>query len=500
VGLPVQIVIFGASGDLAMGKLLPALANIVREKKGGDFVVVGAGRRAKTDTAFRAEVETALGTGAAGLAARLYYQQADASDAKSMLGLARRLQELAQNKPTNRLFYFSIKPELFGPTVAQLGAASLVQMDPGQVEPWRRVVIEKPFGHDFASALELSQELGSALREEQIYRIDHYLGKETVQNILGLRFHNAIFEPLWNREHVEFVQITVAEDIGVQAGRADYYDTTGALRDVVQNHMLQLLALVAMEAPSSLHADVVRTQKVSVLEALHLPTPAEVRDSTVRARYRAGTVDGKQFPAYVDEEGVPAGSTAETYAAVRVGLDTWRWGGVPFLLRHGKRLPKRFTDIQIHFKKSPLALFNRPDGVSEPEFRRLLRSGELTRLGPNVLCIAIQPRERISLSFGVKQPGQTMLMSPAKLEFDYASQFGTQSMPAYERLLLEAMAGDATLFLRADEISASWRYADAVRAGWTNPEAPPLLEYAAGTWGPACEQLFRNCEGQWSRG
>jgi glucose-6-phosphate 1-dehydrogenase len=499
--VPTQIVIFGASGDLAKTKLLPALASLAARRD--DFSVVGVARKPKSNEAFRDETAQALGKnddGSKQLLPRLFYQAADASDAESMRGLGQRLDQLAGGKPINRLFYLAIKPELFGPTVLQLGAVGLVQMAPGEVEPWRRVVIEKPFGHDLQSAFKLNHELDVMLREDQIYRIDHYLGKETVQNLMGLRFHNAIFEPLWNREHVEFMQITVAEDVGMAHGRADYYDQSGALRDVVQNHMLQLLALVAMEPPSSLDPDSVRTQKVSVLEALVAPSAREVAEDVVRARYIGGRVGDRDVPAYLQEDGVRPGSTTETFVGMRATLDTWRWSGVPFLLRHGKRLAKRYTEISVHFRRPPLALFNRPEGMPEDEFRQKLRIGELTRMRPNVLAIGIQPRERIALTFGVKKPGTTMVMSQAKLEFDYANQFGTGSMPAYERLLIDALAGDQTLFLRADEITASWKYCDAVRAGWQSPAAPPLLDYVAGSWGPECQHLFRGCEGAWSRG
>jgi glucose-6-phosphate 1-dehydrogenase len=374
-------------------------------------------------------------------------------------------------------------------------------MREGEETAWRRVVIEKPFGHDLASARRLNEDLHDYLREDQVYRIDHYLGKETVQNLLGFRFHNAIFEPLWNRHHVELVQITVAEKIGVEHGRGGYYDGTGALRDMVQNHMLQIVALIGMEAPSSLDAEAVRSEKVELLRGLHCPDPQDVSQNSVRARYQAGTSDGKPVVGYLEEEGVSSDSETETFVALRAEIDNWRWAGVPFLLRHGKRLPKKFTEVKVQFRSAPIQLFNRPEDMSPSEFRRRLRDGSLCHLRPNVLTLSIQPREAIALSFGVKQPGGAMVMAPATLAFDYREHFQSKPAEAYERLLLDALLGDQTLFLRADEIEASWRYADEVLNAWRRPDAPPLLEYPAGSWGPAeAEALLQGCEGGWSKG
>jgi len=293
----------------------------------------------------------------------------------------------------------------------------------------------------------------------------------------------------------------VAEDLGMESGRGGYYDGTGALRDMLQNHMLQVLALITMEPPASLEPETVRAEKVEVLKALHVPTKRDVHESAVRAQYVAGRIGDKDVPGYLQEEGVAKGSTTETFVALRAELDTWRWAGVPFLLRHGKRMPKKFTEVQVQFRTPPLALFNHPEGMPDDEFRRALKDGTLCQIRPNVLTISIQPREAITLSFGVKQPGNQMVMSPAKLSFDYKDAFGGATAPAYERLLLDALMGDSTLFLRGDEIEASWRFADAVVAQWKGEDPPPMLTYPAGTWGPGdTDALFRGCEGGWSRG
>jgi len=504
-----QIVIFGASGDLTARMLVPALASLAsQDRSEAGFSVLGVARRPKSDDAFRAELRAAmpppLREAFDALAPRVGYQAADVANPGHLEELRRRVDALPGGSESGRLFYLALKPDLFGSTVDGLCRAGLLGRrcagGSGDAEAsWRRVVVEKPFGRDLASARRLNAELHEHLDEEQIYRIDHYLGKETVQNLLGFRFHNAIFEPLWNRHHVELVQITVAENIGVGSERAGYYDTTGAVRDMLQNHMLQILALIAMEPPASLAPEAIRDQKVAVLRGLHCADHAEVARNSVRARYVAGTSAGEPVPGYLEEGGVPADSSTETYVAVRAEIDTWRWGGVPFLLRHGKRLPKKTSEVRIHFRTAPLQLFNRPAGMSQVEFRRRLKDGSLCQSRPNVLTLSIQPREAIALSFGVKQPGGAMVMTPAELAFDYSERFGTSTAPAYERLLLDALRGDPTLFLRSDEIEASWRYADEVRSAWDN-ERVPLREYEAGTWGPLeADELFYGCEGGWSR-
>ncbi|MBK7742391.1 MAG: glucose-6-phosphate dehydrogenase [Betaproteobacteria bacterium] len=498
----VQILIFGGRGDLARRKLVPAIASLARRPQGGaQLQVVGIGRSGMSDDAFRAWLRGFPQQGHAeafdAIAPQVHYRSADVQDLASLRKLRAEVDALAGGAEVARLCYLALEPRLFASAVTLLSESGIVHRHRSEDRGYRRVIIEKPFGHDLASAHALNEAVQRVLNEHQVLRIDHYLGKETVQNLLGFRFHNAIFEPVWNRHHVELVQITVAETLGVEEGRAAYYDGTGALRDVLQNHMLQVLALVAMEPPASLDAEALRNQKVEVLRALRLPDPEEIARSSVRARYGPGAAQR----GYLDEVGVAEDSTTETYVALRAEINNWRWRGVPFLLRHGKRLPKRFTEVQVQFRMPPLQLFNRPPDMSDAEFDRALHNGALCLIRPNVLTIGIQPRETIGLSFGVKQPGPEMIMAPAALAFDYRERFDDAPPDAYERLLQDAIAGDATLFLRSDEIEASWRYCDAVRTAWSEHGAVPLHEYPAGTWGPAAaDELFRGCEGGWTRG
>ncbi len=498
---PWQVIIVGASGDLTRRKLIPALSRLAAKgKPQAGFSVLGVSRRAKTDEQFRAEMAEAmpddLREGFDALAPRLFYEPADTQKPEDLQRVKARLAAMPGGAEAGKVFYLALKPSLFAPAVEQLASVALLPGHPKR----RRVVIEKPFGHDLGSAQHLNEALHRILREEQLYRIDHYLGKETVQNLLGFRFHNAIFEPLWNRHHVELIQVTVAEHLGVEHGRAAYYDTTGAVRDMLQNHMLQVLALATMEPPSSLDPEEVRDQKVALLKSLRTPHAEDIAQQSVRARYAAGAVRGEDVIGYLDEEGVPDGSTTETYVALRAQIDSWRWSGVPILLRHGKRLPKKMTEVKVQFRTPPLQLFNQPAGMSQGEYQRKLRDGDLCQIRPNVLTLSIQPREAISLSFGVKAPGGDMVMTPAQLSFDYKDHFGQGGADAYERLLLDAMIGDPTLFLRADEIEASWRFADDVLGMWQTHDVP-ITTYPAGSWGPSeADALFEGCEGGWSIG
>ena len=491
--VPVQVVIFGASGDLTAKKLVPALAGLARRGEPPEgFELIGVARRHLSDAQFREELRAAQPEGLDAFdafAPRIHYCSGDVRSPGDLQRLGASLDALPGGAASGRLFYLSLMPDLFGPAVSGLAQAGLLE----QSGPWRRVVLEKPFGHDLASARALNQSLQGFLREEQIYRIDHYLGKETVQNLFAFRFNNTIFEPVWNRRHVELVQITVAESGGVEPGRAGYYDHSGAMSDVLQNHMLQILALVAMEPPASLDPEEVRGQKVSVMRSLRFQDGV---GQCVRARYRAGVVDGKPVEGYL--EGVPPDSATETFVAIRAGIENWRWSEVPFLLRHGKRMRQRFTEVKVQFRVPPITL---ADHIMGGEAAPVLPDGTVCTLRPNVLTLSIQPREALSLSFSVKSPGGGMVMVPARLDFDYHDRFGSATTPAYERLLLDAILGDPTLFLRADEVEAAWRFTDAVRATWSGPGAPPLLEYDPGGWGPEeADGLFHGCEGGWSRG
>jgi glucose-6-phosphate 1-dehydrogenase len=479
------VVIFGATGDLTHRKLVPALYNLALDGELPPGVkIIGFARREKTDAEFRTGLEElnrkVSRTGHddavwSSIAPNIHYHQSEFTDADGYARLAATLDAIDRDRggKGNRLFYIASAPEFFDDILTQLKDAGLNEAKEGC---WARVIVEKPFGTDLATAQHLNHVVNQTFKEKDTYRIDHYLGKETAQNIMVLRFANSLFEPNWNSRYIDHIQITCAENLGMEGGRGGYYDTAGALRDMVQNHLLQVLALVAMEPPNSMDANAVRSEKVKVLDALNRMTPEQVARDVVRAQY-AG---------YHQEKGVPPASETETYVAIRATLHNWRWNGVPILLRTGKRLEARFTQVVLRFRTPPVDLLGGPlpDGTCA--------------LRPNALTLLIQPREGIRLGFLVKQPGTGVVMRPAELGFDYAD-LGAHTVPAYQRLLLDAIKGNATLFIRGDETEAAWRFVDAIRDGWQHPEAPPPARYAPRSHGPEeADGLFRGCEGIWS--
>jgi glucose-6-phosphate 1-dehydrogenase len=482
---PFTLVLFGGTGDLAGRKLLPALANLLENQYLPDeFAIVGNGRREKSDDAFRDEVREALAEfhkhgspdAVNHFLGHVFYQRGDVTSQEGMGALVERLRRLEkeQGLPGNRLFYLATDPEFFRPIIHGLAGTELIRRE--QEQPWERVVIEKPFGHDLASALALDHDLLRYLRPDQIYRIDHYLGKETVQNLLAFRFGNAIFEPLFNRVNVDQVQITVAETVGMEGRRGAFYDHAGALRDVVQNHMLQLLALVAMDPPATLKSGDISDAKLKVLRNLVRYRPTDVDRFVVRGQYTSGTMGGKTVRGYREEEGVDQASTTESYVALRATVESWRWAGVPFFLRTGKRLPKRTTEIALQFKLPPLQLFRTVE--CDGDFC------DLREAQPGVLVFRIQPDEGISLSFSAKRPGMQLDLHPVRFDFDYGNSFKTELPEAYERLLLDALRGDATLFMRSDELEAAWEFVQPILDSWQAAKVSQLPTYEAGTWGP----------------
>ena len=473
---PCLMVIFGASGDLTRRKLLPALYNLRRAGLLSEqFAVLGTARTAMADEEFRELAGGELKNCDGGhprqddvdwLAGRMHYLALDASDSNAYRQLAERSVALDRQYQTggNTLFYLATLPQLFGRIVKDLHGAGLTS----ESSSWRRVVVEKPFGRDVESARVLNRELLGVLSERQIYRIDHYLGKETVQNILAFRFGNGVFEPIWNRRYVDHVQITASEKDGV-GDRGGYYDTAGALRDMVPNHLFQLITLTAMEPPVSFHADAVRDEQTKILRAVQPFTSNDVHGRTVRGQYGRGTIGGAEAPAYRAEPKVPADSATETFVALELYIDSWRWAGVPFYLRTGKRLARRQTEITIQFKRPPFQLF---------------RDTPVEELRPNELVMHIQPNEGISLGFHGKIPGPQLRLGDVHMRFDYTDYFGCSSNTGYERLLYDCMMGDATLFQRADMVEAAWAVVQPVIEEWRNSPTHDLPGYAAGSWGP----------------
>jgi len=480
------ILIFGASGDLTARKLVPALFQLFRQGYLTNSPIIGVARRDKDDEQFRDDLkQTVLSSPNEQTLAEwqrfekiLHYKRVDLSNQSDYEGLADATAELEKQHGcpdgNSRVVYLATAPSLFDDAVLGLHHSGLIPST--EHRDRLRVVVEKPFGHDLTSAEALNQTLTRWLHEDQIYRIDHYLGKETVQNILLFRFGNTIFEPLLNRNHVDNVQITVAEQIGMEGGRGAFYDTAGAMRDVLQNHLLQLLCLVAMEPPALFQAQQIRDEKMKVLQAIRPGANGSVNQWAVRGQYVAGLVDRQPAVGYREEDRVPADSNRETYVALKVGIDNWRWEGVPFFLRTGKRLPKRVTEVVIQFKQPPLNLFSTVECNGD--------LCDLVESQPNQLVLRIQPRESIFLRFSTKRPGMQYHIEPVVMDFDYEDHFPAELPGAYERLLLDVMRGDSTLFTRSDELLAAWKFVSPILAAWERSSSSPDL-YPAGTWGPA---------------
>jgi glucose-6-phosphate 1-dehydrogenase len=481
---PCVLVIFGAAGDLTRRLLMPALYNLRRGKLlPDDFAIIGIARADKSDEDFRHDFDASMRDFAEGgengaewkwLRERIFYLKGDLKDTATYRALGERLAQINQN---NVLFYLATPPSVFAPVIAHLGAAKLLQES---ADGWRRVIIEKPFGTDLRSARELNRKILCVMSEKQIFRIDHYLGKETVQNIMVFRFGNGIFEPLWNRNHVDHVEITVAETVGVET-RGKFYDATGALRDMVPNHLFQLLELTAMEPPTCFAADAVRSEKAKVLDAVHSFGTRDAKCNVVRGQYTAGAVSGKAVKAYRQSCDVAPDSKTETYVALKLMMDNWRWAGVPFYLRTGKALGTRRSEIVIRFKQAPFALF---------------RDTPIDRLTPNDLVLHIQPEEGVTLNIGAKKPGPKVMMGGVELRFDYKDYFEAAPSTGYETLIYDCMTGDTTLFKRAEEIEAGWRIVQPLIDQWSDGKADALAPYAAGSHGPAEADELLACDGR----
>ena len=490
---PAVMVIFGASGDLTKRKLIPALYNLAAEGLLTDeLAVVGLARREMSHEQFRQKLTDdikvfATNTVDAGLwekfVKRLYYLRADLTEPRTYERLRNLLAEVDRNHGTrgNYFYYLATAPKFFATVTEQLGGAGLIDQEENC---WRRVIVEKPFGHDLQSARFLNRDIRKVLDEEQIYRIDHYLGKETVQNILVFRFSNGIFEPVWNRRYIDHIQITVSESVGIEQ-RGGYFELSGALRDMVPNHMFQLLSLTAMEPPISFEADAVRDEQAKVLRAIQPIRPEDVLSRTVRGQYGEGKVDGEMLSSYRDEALVAEDSRTETFVALKLFVDNWRWAHVPFYLRTGKRLPKRATEIVIQFRRAPFILF---------------RQTGIEKLGRNRLVLRLQPNEGISLSFGAKIPGPVVRLGEVNMDFHYADYFGAKSSTGYERLLYDCMLGDATLFQRADMVEAGWEVVEPILDVWKALPPRNFPNYAAGSWGPKeADDLIQADGHEWTK-
>ena len=482
---PGVLVVFGASGDLTSRKLLPALERLSRRRLlDPNFAVVGVARTRLDDQGFR-DVMTAsvpdAGPGWADVVKHSRYLSGDYDDPDTFVRLRAELDDMDEElgRPGNRTYYLATIPAMFDHVAGGLGAVGLNRPPPEGAAV--RLVIEKPFGRDLASARALDTALHGTFEEGQIYRIDHYLGKETVQNVLALRFANLIFEPLWNRRYVDHVQITVAESLGVEK-RGGFYERAGALRDIVQNHVMQVLSLTLMEPPGSIDAQGIRDEKVKALRSVVVPTPDQVLTDVVRAQYDSGWSEGVAVPAYRQEPGVDPRSTTETYVAMKLLVDNWRWAGVPFYIRTGKRLPKRLTEVALQFQNVPHLAFN---------------AAESRELRPNALVMRIQPDEGVALRFGAKVPGQAFKVRDVLMDMSYGASFLEEPPDAYERLLLDAMVGDPTLFIRSDEVDQAWQIVQPILTTWEEGQTP-LAGYAAGTWGPRqADQLIERDGRQW---
>jgi glucose-6-phosphate 1-dehydrogenase len=499
------MVIFGATGDLTKRKLFPALYQLhVENLLAPEFAVLAVGRETTlNDESFRQKMREALGESDevknvdekdwAAFSQRIFFVGGDATDAAAYEGIKTKLDEIEATCKTterNRFFYLAVPPSVFEPIVRLLSTSGLVpRIDDPAARPWARVVVEKPFGRSLETARSLNALVLSLFAEHQVYRIDHFLGKETVQNVLVLRFANSIFEPLWNRRWVSHVEITAAETVGVEA-RGKYYEEAGVVRDMFQNHLMQLLALTGMEPPAAMTADAVRDEKVKLLRSIRWLTPETIPSSAVRAQYARGRIKDKEVPGYRDEPDVAKDSQTPTYAAMRLYIDNWRWKGVPFYLRSGKRMTKRVSEVAVHFHAPPHLMFGGPGAGHELE--------------PNVLVMRVQPNEGVSLNFEVKVPGaavaltQNVEVAPVDMDFAYAEAFGETAAPAYETLLLDVMIGEMTLFTRSDEVEAAWQLIDPLLEYWHAHAANPMPTYESGGWGPAeSSELLAREGGKW---